>query len=415
MGNDALVPDLLSSASGANSSATASSSSSDVSDIQVSTVLHREQLDISNTDVSNRKDDIAIRSPSPLIMGPPTSLPATFRTRQISLPPSLDKAKRAMYGLGIQPIASSSRSSSPSSDASCSWSLRSSRGSTATLAVSSPRLKFKDVSPQYNDSVTIELEAPEHTKSQALSSQTDNVQVPPSTGSSDSSTRAPNTPIDALNNPAVDIAVKQIKRKNDNVYRRFGPRHLEYDYALARMDFSAVFVQALSDNGYVLPSRKLKTGPSSAGPSQNVIGLAKEDWGVKKAARALDKADDMLEAALSRGEFWENTPPPPEMCWGSDALKDLEWARLPPEEVSVAAEEERVVELRRSQRIRRPRDLSLQVSDGQRRARRSLSRDKESEQKCTTRKRRFASTEHEVSDPADTSTGNGPHKRRRKV
>ena len=48
---------------------------------------------------------------------------------------------------------------------------------------------------------------------------------------------------------------------------------------------------------------------------------------VARASKKLDEADRALEEALAQDQTWENTPVPPEFCWGHPSLKSVEFMR----------------------------------------------------------------------------------------
>ena len=120
--------------------------------------------------------------------------------------------------------------------------------------------------------------------------------------------------------------------------RPLGPQHLEYDYSIAYQDFKAAVYEGLGQLGYNPPKgvdRKKRLLAKTEGGACPPVFLGpavreqlKSIPSVARASKNLDDADHALEEALARGSTWENTPIPPEFCWGHPSLKPVEFMRI---------------------------------------------------------------------------------------
>lgn len=112
-------------------------------------------------------------------------------------------------------------------------------------------------------------------------------------------------------------------------YRPLGPRHLEYDYAMAHKQYKQVLYTALGSLGYYGTGKGKVRGVSDPEERAGIVRQVKEMPSVKRAAFRLDFADEQLEEALANDQTWENTNVPEEMQWANQDFGEEEWVRGP--------------------------------------------------------------------------------------
>ena len=152
----------------------------------------------------------------------------------------------------------------------------------------------------------------------------------------------PKSTVRARTRAAAPQIVKTMRTRGDtrDSIRPPGPKHLEYDYGLALNEFKAVVYEGLGQLGYIPPKgvdrRRRIEGkqkgevlpPLQVGLSLDLKAMLKAIPAVASVSVRLDIADRALEEALARGQTWENTPVPPEFCWGHPSLRSVRYMRV---------------------------------------------------------------------------------------
>lgn len=117
--------------------------------------------------------------------------------------------------------------------------------------------------------------------------------------------------------PEPSSSIRRSERRKEK-HHPLGPRHLEYDYHQAHEELRAATIRAVYEMGYK-PSKKALNGPSTrskSNPSSSRLPTVADIVAagfpyLLQARRKLNRADRLLQEAISNGQYWDNTPIPP--------------------------------------------------------------------------------------------------------